>query len=236
MTTMNTTAVKKALIRLVEMPWFYSTIRWLFWGFASWYYGFHVEGTARVPREGGLVVAVNHISTLDPPMMGAAMPREISFMAKKELFDFFPQALLFRGLHAFPVDRTRSDVGAIKEAMRRLKAERVVGIFVQGTRNTGDADALDGAAFLAQRAGVPLLPAAIFRDGRRFRVRFGEPFGIEGKGRAPIREATAKVMHRIEALLPSHTHIHPPGEELDEDGIAPRAPAPSDEESRETTR
>lgn len=219
------------LLRLVEMPWFYWTVRWLFWGYASWVHDLRIEGTERVPREGGLVVAVNHISTLDPPMMGSAVPREISFMAKKELFEKDASMLLMRGLHAFPVDRSRSDVGAIKEAMRRLRAGRAIGVFVQGTRNTGDAEALDGAAFLAGRAGVPLLPAAIYREGRRFRVRFGEPFRVEGRGRVALAEATAETMTRINALLPSSTRMAPPDEGP---GTEPAAPDPVTDRPSET--
>ena len=198
------------LLRIVEMPWFYWTIRWTFRGFSTLYYDLRIAGAERVPLRGGLVVAVNHISALDPPTMGAAVPREISFMAKKELFEKPAPMLLFRGLHAFPVDRSGGDVGAIKEAMRRLKAGRAVGVFVQGTRNAGDVAALDGAAFLAQRAGVPLQPAAIYRQGRRFRVRFGDPFVVPGRDRAAIREATHTTVGRINALLPSHTQIAMP--------------------------
>ena len=200
----------KVLLRLVEMPWAYWTIRWLFWGYASWVHDLRIEGTEHVPREGGFVMAVNHISAMDPPVLGSSLPREISFMAKKELFERDAPMLLMRALHAFPVDRSRSDVGAIKEAMRRLKDGRAVGLFVQGTRNAGDAEALDGAAFLAGRAGVPLLPAGIYREGRRFRVRFGEPFAVTGKGRIAIRETTSLTMERINALLPSQTRMAPP--------------------------
>ncbi len=193
------------LMRLVEMPWFYWSVRWLFLVYARLFLGLRIEEVERIPREGGLVMAVNHISAYDPPVMGVSVPREISFMAKKELFDNRAMALLVRGLHAFPVDRTRSDVAAVKEAMRRLRQDRAIGIFVQGTRSASGGEALDGAAFLAQRAGVPLQPAAIWRDGRRFRVRFGEPFEVPGRDRDAIRAATTRAMHRIEAMLPSST-------------------------------
>jgi 1-acyl-sn-glycerol-3-phosphate acyltransferase len=195
------------LLRWIQRPWFYWFARTLWLGIAKVVYGLRVEETQRVPRTGGLVMAVNHISALDPPMMGVSVPREISFMAKKELFEGKAMRLLVRGLHAFPVDRTRNDVSAIKEAMRRLKADRAIGVFVQGTRSAGDAEALDGAAYLAQRAGVPLQPAAVWREGRRFRVRFGEPFAVPGRDREAIRAATATAMGRINAMLPSGTEL-----------------------------
>ncbi|MDZ7799524.1 MAG: lysophospholipid acyltransferase family protein [Trueperaceae bacterium] len=200
------------LLRVAEHPWFYWTARFLFKAFARVAYGLRIEGTAHLPREGGMVLAVNHFSGWDPPMVGVSVPREISFMAKKELFVSLPSRLLFRGLHAFPVDRSANDIGAIKEALRRLQQGRAIGIFVQGTRHRRDAEALDGAAFLAQRGGVPLVPAAIHREGRRFRVRFGEPFRVEGRGRPAIRDATRTIMKRVNELLPSHAKILPPDE------------------------
>lgn len=203
----------RTLMRLVELPWFYWTVRTLFLVYAKVMRGLRTDGTDRVPTEGGLVVAVNHFSSLDPPMVGATVPREISFMAKKELFENPAMRLLSRGLHAFPVDRTRNDVSAVKEAMRRLKQGRAVGVFVQGTRHAGDAGALDGAAFLAQRSGVPLQPAAIWREGRRYRVQFGDPFLVPGKDREAIRAATATTMARINELLPSQKRLLPPQRE-----------------------
>jgi len=210
-----------SLMRLVQLPWFYWTVRTLFLTYAKVVLGLRTGGTDHVPQEGGLVVAVNHISALDPPVMGSALPREISFMAKKELFETRAMRLLARGLHAFPVDRSRNDVSAIKEALRRLKAGRAVGVFVQGTRNAGDAEALDGAAFLAQRAGVPLQPAAIWREGRRYRVQFGEPLVVPGKDREAIRAATATTVARINELLPSQKRLLPPEREPAEPAAEP---------------
>lgn len=200
------------LQRWLEGDWFLALATWAFRSYARLVYGLRVEDEARVPREGGLVVAINHLSGLDPPVVGVSVPREIHFMAKKELFARPAGRLLMRGLRAFPVDRDRNDVGAVKDAMRRLRDGKAVGIFAQGTRNQGEAEALDGAAFLAQRGGVPLVPAAIHREGRRFRVRFGEPFRVEGRGRPVIRDATRTIMKRVNALLPSHAKILPPDE------------------------
>jgi 1-acyl-sn-glycerol-3-phosphate acyltransferase len=83
-----------------------------------------------------------------------------------------------------------------------LKQGKAIGIFAQGTRNLGDAEAFDGAAFLAHRACVPLMPAAIWREGRRFHVRYGVPLHPTGTSRAEIRATTAELMVRVNALLP----------------------------------
>ena len=190
------------LTRLVQQKWFYVFAATTFRLFARLAYDLRVYGTEHIPKQGGTIVASNHFSALDPPVMGVSVPREINYMAKKELFEKPWPRLLFLGLRAFPVDRQKSDMRAIKDALRRLERGVAVGIFIQGTRNQGDAQALDGAAFLAQRASVPIVPAAIWREGRKFRVRFGPPLMPEGKSREEAKGLTQTVMARINELLP----------------------------------
>lgn len=189
------------LERLFHPNWFMPTATFLVRLFARLFYGLEVTGLEHVPREGGAVIASNHVSSWDPPIVGVAINRKLEFMAKMELFDTPLKSAIMRGLRAFPVDRDAQDIGAIKEALRRLKEGRVIGIFVQGTRNVGDAEALDGASFLAQRAGVPIVPAAISRQGRAFHVSFGPPLTPTGRTRDEARELTQEVMGRIGALL-----------------------------------
>jgi 1-acyl-sn-glycerol-3-phosphate acyltransferase len=194
------------LDRLVRMKWFYVLAVVAFRAFTRLFFGLRIERSERVPRDGrGLVVACNHVSAWDPPVLGVCVPREIHFMAKKELFASPGGALLMHGLRAFPVDRSVNDVGAIKESLRKLQAGLAVGIFAQGTRNTGQKEALDGAAYLAQRAGVPLLPAAIWREGRRFHVGFGDPIEPTGKSREQARSMTLRLMRAVNEMLPSRT-------------------------------
>ncbi len=124
-------------------------------------------------------------------------------MAKKELFENPFGHWLMYSLYTFPVDRSRSDMKAIKEALHLLKNGELIGIFIQGTRNKGDAEAMNGAAFLAQRAGVPILPAAIWREGRRFNVEYEKAIFPEGKSKAEMKDLTQKTMRQISILLPS---------------------------------
>lgn len=174
--------------------------------FVALVFGLRITGREHVPRTGGCVVASNHISAWDPPVVGFSTPREIHFMAKKELFSNWLNRWVFRGLRVFPVDRHGQDVGAIKEALRRLQRGYAVGVFFEGTRNvTGDARAQEGAAFLAQRAGVPLIPAAIWREGRRFHVAFGPPLPPPGKGREEAARTTADLQRAVKEMLPSRT-------------------------------
>ena len=182
--------------------WFYYLAAFAVRNYARLFLGLQVRGVENIPKTPGLVVASNHFSTFDPPVIGSLVPREIHFMAKKELFESQPMRWLSEHLLAFPVDRSKSDMRAIKEALRYLKSGIAVGIFPQGTRTAADKEAHGGAAFLAQRAGVPLLPAAIWREGRNFRVAFGEPIVPQGTSRAETSRVTNELMERINALMP----------------------------------
>lgn len=186
-----------------------------------------VVGSERVPREGPLIVVANHVSYFDPPVLGCALPRELHFMAKKELFDIPLFGSLIRRYNAFPVERGRGDIGAIKRTVGVLKAGNAVLIFPEGTRNRDESrsphappgapatlapparrKAEAGAALLASLSGARILPAYI--DGTRrlrffssIKVIFGEPF-TPGDGKKASREELAKrtdeIMERIFAL------------------------------------
>lgn len=184
--------------------WFYYLASYLVRNYARVFRRLQVEGLDLIPLDEtrGLIVAGNHISSFDPPLIGSLVPREIHFMAKRELFE--RPLLRWVALHlmAFPIDRQKGDTKGIKEALRLLRGGVAVGIFPQGTRNAGDAAALDGAAFLAQRADAPLQPVAVWHERGRLRVRFGEPFYPNGKSRDEMRELTETLMTRINAMLP----------------------------------
>lgn len=185
--------------------WFYHLASFTVRNYARIFLDLQIIDVHNIPpaKGQGLVLVSNHISTFDPPILGSSVPRVIDYMAKKELFEgswLFKQVIL--GLRAFPVDREGNAMGGIKESIRRLKEGLAIGIFIQGTRNVGDAEALEGAAFIAQRASVPIQPAAIWKEGRKFRVRFGDPVMPKGKTREETKELTAEMMKQIENLLP----------------------------------
>ncbi|MGL4609633.1 MAG: lysophospholipid acyltransferase family protein [Trueperaceae bacterium] len=204
------------LERVVQQDWAFWFGRTCFLIYAKLFLGLRVEGQEKVPRQGGLIVVSNHFSSLDPPVLGVAIPREANYMAKKELFERSPFfRLLILSLRAYPVDREGNATGAIKDSIRRVKERQVaIGIFIQGTRNAGDAEALDGAAFIAQRAGVPIQPAAIWREGRSFRVKFGDPITPQGKSREETSQLTHTLIETIRALLPADKR---PGERMKEE-------------------
>ena len=142
-----------------------------------------------VPPPGGFVLASNHQSYFDPPLLGACLVRPVNFMARDSLFKNPLFGELIRRVGAFPVRRDGVGKDGLKEAVRRLKAGAAVTVFVEGTRTRTGAigEIRDGAGLLSRLAGVPVVPAALdgtFRAwprGRalprsaRIRVAFGRP-------------------------------------------------------------
>ena len=126
------------------------------------------SGNQSVPKYGPLVVVANHGSDLDPPILGHALGRPVSFMAKKELFDIPILSAIIKSCGAYPVSRGASDREAIRTATSVLLDGRAIGIFLDGTRqNNGRVNKpMAGAALLAARSGAYLLPVAIVNSHR----------------------------------------------------------------------
>ncbi|UBV42939.1 1-acyl-sn-glycerol-3-phosphate acyltransferase [Deinococcus taeanensis] len=160
--------------------------------------GMHLEvhGRENVPAPGTpLVVAANHVSSLDPFLVARALPpgRFLQFMAKKELF--LPGiGDIIRAGGSFPVDRSGNDLGAVRTALRILKANGTVGIFPQGTR--GGAAMQGGVALIAAKGRAPILPAGLSREGKRWIVHFGEPISPRGG----IKAVTAQLAEVLGTL------------------------------------
>jgi 1-acyl-sn-glycerol-3-phosphate acyltransferase len=197
----------ETITKWVQGKWFYDLAVFVIRLCAIIFYGLKVEGQDNVPHDRGVILAANHISSLDPPILGSTFPREVRFMAKKELFENRYSRALYSGLRAFPVDREKSDMSALKYALRTLKEGVGVGIFVQGTRFRKDEGAFSGAAFLASRTDVPIVPTAIWREGRNYRVQYGEPITVLGSSKDALAETTRLVMHRINDMLPDTARI-----------------------------
>ncbi len=133
----------------------------------------HIYGAKHVPKEGPLVVVSNHASDFDPPLLSCAVGRPVAYMAKEELFRI---PVLKQGIElygAYPVKRGAADRSAIRSALNCLSEGWAVGLFLEGTR-TVDARITNpklGAALIAAKAKVPLLPIslwgteAIFKKG-----------------------------------------------------------------------
>lgn len=126
-------------------------------------FDFTVYGAENLPETGGVIMASNHQSFLDPMLLGAAARRPISFMARKTLFDnpFFGK--LITALHAFPIDRGGADKAAMKVMLAKLEARKVVIMFPEGTR-THDGSIIPlqvGMAMFAVKGNAPIVPTVI---------------------------------------------------------------------------
>ena len=124
--------------------------------------GLEIKGKENVPAEGGVLVAANHISYLDPPLVGAVVPRRATFMARKGLFEMPVLRWMIKSA-AFPVDRERTRPSTIKETVRRLKQGELIAIFPEGRRSdTGKLmEAKRGIGMLSSLSKAPVVPTLI---------------------------------------------------------------------------
>ena len=171
---------------------------------------FHVWQSENMNRAGAFLLAANHISHFDPPLISVIARRKIDWMA---LAEFFPVPLLgafLRAVDAFPIERARAESGSIRTALARLKAGRVVGIFPEGGIRHGPRSVLEGAplragaAALAHLAKVPIVPCVILGTDRLYAkkswlplrrtpvwIAFGDPIAHpDGADKSAARAAT----------------------------------------------
>lgn len=125
-------------------------------------WNWRVEGLENFPTSGPVVVIANHVSLWDPIAVGSALPRQVYFMAKEELFQYPLLGNVLNRLGAFPVKRGQPDRSAIRQALAVLDKGKVLGMFPEGTRSkTGELlKPHPGAAMIALKAGVPVVPVA----------------------------------------------------------------------------
>ena len=182
--------------------------------------GWEVRGREHVPPSGGVIVASNHISFWDPPLVGTAAIRELHFLAKEELFRPPVLGSLIRSYNAIPIRRGVADLSGLNKAMDVLRAGHALIMFPEGTRNrSGELrSARPGVGMLAVATDARVVPAYIsgsdrpgkwlFRRGS-LRVSFGpsrtwrELAGPEADlepGRALYTSVGDGVMREIAAL------------------------------------
>jgi len=204
-------------------PAIYWPARALMTGIAFLVARIEVVGRERVPRQGALILASNHLNNADPPVLTIIFPRRLAFMAKHEALRWPIVGLLMRLAGAFPVRRFEADIGALRQASRVLHEGEVLAMFPEGTRSKegGLGSAYPGTAFVALRTGTPILPIGITGTEtinfpkvlfdavrlRRARVRvvIGDPFFLPPVSRITAEEVihcTDVIMDRIASLLP----------------------------------
>jgi 1-acyl-sn-glycerol-3-phosphate acyltransferase len=190
---------------------FYSFARSVVSGVLYPLYRFEVTGAEHFPKEGGVLLCSNHISNLDPPVLGITAPRPIHFMAKEELFRAPVLKHIIPKLNAFPVKRGMSDRQALRTGIEILKDNKVLGIFPEGTRSKDGklGKGLTGVGFFALRTNAAVVPCAIigpYKPFRKVRVVYGMPIDMQElrEKKASPEEATEYIMSHIKALLEQH--------------------------------
>jgi 1-acyl-sn-glycerol-3-phosphate acyltransferase len=185
-----------------------------------------VYGADRVPLTGGLVVAANHFSWIDPPSLGAACPRTLYFMAKVEAHRVPGLGQLLRTFGAFPVRRGESDRDAVRMMREIVREGGALGMFPEGTRQTSGVPGpvQPGAAMVAVNEGVPLIPAAIhgsqvWRLGNfaPVSVAWGEPMTFDGlpRGGKGYKEASVEIERKLRELWEWLVDVHALGRPSD---------------------
>jgi len=200
------------------------------WAIGRWYMGVPTRiagrvrayGVDRIPQTGGLVYAINHFHWLDVPIVGAMSPRDVDFVAKTEATSF-PLLGRFLEWHGtIGIRRGESDRDAVRRMRDSARVGRVVGLFVEGTRQKSGVPgtAQPGAAMVAIQEDVPVVPVGIygtqfwkFTHMTRCSIAFGEPVRFEGlpKGGKGYKEATAEIERRIHALVAWLADVHAQG-------------------------
>ncbi|SHH49940.1 lysophospholipid acyltransferase family protein [Tepidibacter thalassicus] len=149
---------------------FYSIAKCIVIPIIKLFYKIEVIGEEKVPMKEPLIFASNHKSNLDPILIGAFMPREVSYMAKKELFKNKLLGYILKNLNVFPVDRNKTGISTIKVALKILKSEKALGIFPEGTRIKGEelGKAKAGTAMLAIKGKAKVCPVSIIGNYKLF--------------------------------------------------------------------
>lgn len=172
-----------------------------------------IEGGENLPPEGGVILASNHFSNLDPIVLGVSSFRRLNFLAKEELFKGRLGAWFLKKLGAFPLKREKTDFFALKESLQRLKKGEVLVIFPQGRRvSLKNSPVRSGVGFLAKTSGVKVVPVKIsgtekilppgkvFPRLERIRVVFGRPMVFNLSRKDSVKEISQKIFLAIEAL------------------------------------
>jgi 1-acyl-sn-glycerol-3-phosphate acyltransferase len=168
---------------------------------------FKVIGKGNIPPSGPALLVSNHISNWDPLILGSGTPRQIKYIAKEELFKIPVIGFFIKAWGAIKIKRGRGDREAISKSLEILNQGHLMGIFIEGKRNKENPDQMlkpqHGAAMLAVKSGVPVIPTAlintnkILRSFRRVKIVFGAPLFFKEEPGIDKKELYDKISNRI---------------------------------------
>jgi 1-acyl-sn-glycerol-3-phosphate acyltransferase len=177
------------------------------------------HGAGHVPLDGPVLLAANHASFIDGPLVFGLAPRPVHFLVKAEMFRGFPGWVLDH-VGQIPVDRSGIDRPALQTALAALRAGGAVGVFPEGSRGRGDVSAArEGITWLAMASGAPVVPVACLgtrrggagphagspaHPGRRLAVVFGEPLHLRPQAGVPRRVASRQLTEDLRRHLAQH--------------------------------
>jgi len=169
-----------------------------------------VKGRENIPLKGPFIIASNHLSNVDPVVLGVACQRKLNFLAKEELFKIPLFSSLILQLGALPLKRKGVGVFALKESIKKLREAEGLVIFPEGTRLKSKKKVYEGIGFLVNKTKVQVIPAKIYNTDsvlppgrflpsfKRIKVCFGQPLSF------PLnfdsRQIAQKVLKEIESL------------------------------------
>ena len=144
------------------MRWWWRLSQGMSRVFANLFWKFRVFGLENLPREGGMLLASNHQSLLDPVLVAMVLPREMHFMARRTLFRNPAFRALIASYNAFAIERDTADVKGVNSAIARLEAGNILLVFPEGTRTEdGSIAPMKSVGVIADRAAVPIVPVLI---------------------------------------------------------------------------
>lgn len=166
------------------------------------FYRIKVVGEITLPEDKGYIICSNHIHAIDPGFIACFTSRPISFMGKKELFQKPFWNWFLRKLNGFPVDRGNGDIGAIKTAVEILSNNNIIAVFPEGTRSkTGELGEFKrGAALIASRANVPIVPVKIEGNYKLFSkmiLKIGVPIFVTKENQKNIMNDLRNIIKEL---------------------------------------
>jgi len=191
---------QKLIYQLVSKLFVFPIYKFLFKG--------DLIGQENIPQKDSFIMVSNHGSLLDPPLLGHALGRNISFMAKAELFKIPFLGFLIKACGAYPVRRGIADKNTIKTACNKLSDNNCIGIFIDGTRQKNGRvnKPKHGAALLAYKNQKILLPVAIVNSHKLIRFKFCLPYFSKivikvGKPVLPPQSSSKKDLNSVTYYL-----------------------------------